>query len=57
MVVSENDDFFWLALPERTSKRGAKRIRRSAPPPREKYMNVLSVCAWDKSGLCKWILR
>ena len=54
-VIHENDQFSACAFPEKSSTT-AKRIRRSAPRPQEKYMDMSSVCARGKSGLCKWFL-
>ena len=54
-VIHENDQFLACTFPEKYSTT-AKRIRRSAPRPQEKYMDMSSVCARDKSGLCKWVL-
>ena len=39
-VIHDNADFFACTLSEKTSKRAAKRIRRSALRPQEKYMKV-----------------
>ena len=49
-VVHESSDFFACSITQ-TSKRAAKRIRRSAPCPQEECMKVSSVCARNKSGL------
>ena len=55
-VIHENNEFFACAFQE-TSRPAAKRIRRLAPRPQEKCMDVSSVCAWDKPGLCKSVLK
>ena len=52
-VIHENEQFLACVFPEKSTA-AAKRIRRSAPRPQEKYMQVSNICAWDKSGLCKW---
>ena len=54
-VINENDQFFACTFPEKSTTT-AKRIRRSAPRPQETHMDVLSVCAWDKSGLLQVVL-
>ena len=54
-VIHENDQFLACAFPEKSTTT-AKRIRRSAPGPQGKYMDMSSVCARDKSGLCKRFL-
>ena len=54
-VVNENDNFFACTFPEKSTTT-AKRIRRSASRPQETHMDVLSVCAWDKSGLLQVVL-
>ena len=52
-VIHESDQFLACIFPEKPTT-AAKRIRRSAPRPQEKYMDLSSVCAWDKSGFCMW---
>ena len=52
-VIHENDQFLACVFPE-NSTTAAKRMRRSAPRQQEKYLDVSSVCAWDKSGFCMW---
>ena len=49
-VINENDQFLACTFQQKSTTT-AKRIRRSAPCPQETHMDVLSVCAWDKSGL------
>ena len=53
-VIDENDQFLACAFSEKSTA-AAKRIRRSAPRPQEKYMDVSSVCAKVKLRLCKWL--
>ena len=53
-VIHENDHFFACEFLEKSTT-AAKRIRRSAPRPQETHIDVSSICAWDKSGLCKWV--
>ena len=52
-VIHENDAFLACIFPEKSTP-AAKRIRRSAPRPQTKFLNLSSVCAWDKSGFCMW---
>ena len=52
-LIHENDQFLARVFPEKSTT-AAKRIRRSASRPQKKYMQVSSVCAWDKSGFRMW---
>ena len=52
-VICENNQLLACVLPPETVRSAAKRVRRSALPPQERYVNVSSVCVWERSGTCR----